>query len=86
MNFRDRDSLKTEISELILDILNQFIEDDELTGMLLEEAVLEALKENASYFSARAQRSNDLLENYLALRLDAHEEENGADCSSGCDI
>lgn len=85
MNRGDRDSLKTQISELIGDILTQFIDEDDLTGKLLEEAVLEALQENASYFSARAKVTGDLLESYLALRLNGQKED-GADCSSSCDI
>jgi hypothetical protein len=76
---------KSQISDLIQDIILQFIEEDEFTGKLLEEAILEAMQDIASYFSGRAQCSEDLLKSYLALRLNAHEED-GADCSSGCDI
>jgi len=77
--------IRNRIVDAISDIILEFIEEDDLTGRLIEEAILEALQDNASYFSGRAEKSNQLVQAFLTSRLN---ENSGKEfeCSSECDI
>jgi hypothetical protein len=79
-------TLKDQIADRLGDIILEFLDNEEFTGSLLEEAMLEALDENASYFITRATRSYDLLATFRNLDFSDASDDTGTDCSSECDI
>jgi len=79
-------TLKDQIAHRLGDIILEFLDNEEFTGSLLEEALLEALDENASYFITRATRSYDLLATFQNLDFSDASDDTGTDCSSECDI
>lgn len=79
-------TLKDQVADRLADIILEFLDNEEFTGSLLEEAMLEALDGNASYFITRATRSYDLLATFQNLDFSDASDDTGTDCSSECDI
>ena len=79
-------TLKDQVADRLADIILEFLDNEEFTGSLLEEAMLEALDGNASYFITRATRSYDLLATFQNLDFSNDSDDTGTDCSSECDI
>lgn len=68
MTLPSKDEIFTSFFSLIQDSVLQYIECDELTGQLIEEAILEALEDNASYFAARSEKAMRILHEYKAVK------------------
>lgn len=82
--FTPQENLKAQLVEFFTDLIAEWTDNDEFTGRLLEEALLEALENNASYFSTELKKANKLINDYKNIHHEKQEEILG--CSSECDI
>jgi len=64
MSIPQHSKLKLELIEIFKDLIAEWIELEDFTGQMLEEAIMEALSHNVSYCRESLIRAERLTEDY----------------------
>lgn len=84
MHAPEQEEIYAHLVNVISDWVLSYAESDAVTGRLLEEAVLEALESNASYFQTQSKRFNRLITEYKTLQNEKLKKD--FKCFAECDI